>query len=296
MKVKEKTSQTKAPRKKTNGQFSIAIRQFRRNKLAMIGLIGFLIIVLACIFAHWITPYDYAKQVPREKFAPLSWEHPFGTDQFGRDLLARLLYGGRISLLVGICAIAIGAAAGALLGCSAAYFGGKYEAVVMRIMDIFMSLPALLMAASIATVLGTGVWKSVVAISIAQIASMTRIMHSTALTVAGQDFLEAAHAIGASRRREILKHVLPNCLPSMVVQIAMRFGNCVTSVASLSFLGLGVHPPTPEWGQILNAGKVHIRSYPAIVIFPGLLLALTLICVNFIGDGLRDALDPRMKR
>lgn len=262
----------------------------------MVGLAGFLIIMFACIFAGVLSPYDYAKANPVEKFAQLSWAHPFGTDQFGRDLLTRLLYGGRISLLVGACAIAIGATAGAVLGCSAAYFGGIYETVVMRIIDIFMSLPALLMAASIATVLGTGVWKSVIAIAIAQIASMTRIMHSTALTVAGQDYLEAAHAIGASRAREIFKHVLPNCLPSLVVQICMRFGNCVTSVASLSFLGLGVHPPTPEWGSILNAGKQYIRSYPPIVIFPGLLLALTLICVNFIGDGLRDALDPRMKR
>ncbi len=296
MKTSTKEAKAKAPKKAANSQFAIAVRQFRRNKLAMVGLIGFGIIIFASIFAGLLSPYDYAKQVPMEKFAPLSWAHPFGTDQFGRDLLTRLLYGGRISLLVGACAIAIGGTAGALLGTSAAYFGGKYEAVVMRIIDIFMSLPALLMAASIATVLGTGVWKSIVAISIAQIASMTRIMHSTALTVAGQDYLEASHAIGASQWRKIIRHVLPNCLPSLVVQIAMRFGNCVTSVASLSFLGLGVHPPTPEWGSILNAGKVYIRSYPPIVIFPGLLLALTLICVNFIGDGLRDALDPRMKR
>lgn len=283
-------------RKTANGQFAIAIRQFRRNKLAMIGLIGIFIIVFACLNVSWLTPYDYAKQSIMEKFAPLSWAHPFGTDQFGRDLLTRLLKGGQISLLVGLCAISIGAAAGSVLGCTAAYFGGKYEIVVMRIIDIFMSMPSLLMAASIATVLGTGLWKSVIAIAVAQIASMTRIMHSTALTIAGSDYLEAARALGASKRREIFKHVFPNCLPSMVVQFAMRFGNCVTSVASLSFLGLGVQPPTPEWGSILNAGKQYIRSYPPIVIFPGLILALTLICVNFIGDGLRDALDPRMKR
>ena len=283
-------------KKKSNGQFAVAMRQFRKNKLAIIGLIGFLLIVLLCMNADWITPYDYAKQEVMNKFASLSWAHPFGTDNFGRDLLTRLLKGGQISLLVGFCAICIGAAVGSILGCSAAYFGGKYETVVMRIMDIFMSMPALLMAAAISTVLGTGVWKSVIAIAIAQIASMTRIMHSTALTVAGADYLEASRALGASKAREIFRHVFPNCLPSMVVQFAMRFGNCVTSVASLSFLGLGVTPPTPEWGSILNAGKQFIRSYPPIVIFPGLMIALTLICVNFIGDGLRDALDPRMKK
>lgn len=292
-----KTKITKTTSQKTaNSQFTIALRQFRRNKLAIIGIIGICIIVFACLNVSWLTPYEFDKQSVMEKFAPLSWAHPFGTDQYGRDLLTRLLKGGQISLLVGLCAISIGAAVGSILGCSAAYFGGKYEVAVMRIIDIFMSMPSLLMAAAVATVLGTGLWKSVIAIAIAQIASMTRIMHSTALTVAGQDYLEAAHALGASKTREIFKHVFPNCLPSMVVQFAMRFGNCVTSVASLSFLGLGVQPPTPEWGSILNAGKVYIRSYPPIVIFPGLMLALTLICVNFVGDGLRDALDPRMKR
>ena len=290
------TNVKKTFKRKSNSRLSVTWRQFRRNKLAMVGIVVFMILVLLCLLSDFITPYDYKKQDLLHSFAKLSWAHPMGTDNFGRDLLTRLLKGGQISLLVGIASVALSATVGAMLGCTAAYFGGWYETLVMRIVDILMSIPALLLATAIATALGTGIINSVIAIAMASLANITRMMYSTALTVKNQEYLEAARATGASHLRCIFKYVLPNCMSSLIVMVSLRFGTAITQIASLSFLGLGVLPPTPEWGSILNAGRAYIRSYAPIVIFPGLFIAVTLICVSFIGDGLRDALDPRLKR
>lgn len=287
---------TKEKKNQSFGQFSVAIKQFRRNKLAMIGIVVFLLMVLACIFAEQLTPYDYAKQDLLHKFAQPSAEHPLGTDQLGRDLLTRLLKGGQISLLIGLCAAVLSAAMGAVLGCTAAYFGGVYEAVIMRVMDILMSMPALLLATAISTALGPGLINSIIAIAIASLANITRMMRASALTVKNQEYLEAATASGASKLRCIFKHVLPNCLAPLIIMTSNRFGTAISQIASLSFLGLGVQPPTPEWGSILNAGRQYVRTYWPIVVFPGIFIAITLVCVNFIGDGLRDALDPRLKK
>ena len=292
--TKKKPEQKK--KKQRNGQFSVALSQFRRNKLAMVGICVFLFMVIICIFAEQLTPYDYAKQDLLHKFAPLSLEHPLGTDNLGRDILTRLLKGGQISLLIGLCAALLSAAMGAVLGCTAAYFGGIYETVVMRCMDILMSMPALLLATAISTALGIGLGKSIIAIAMASLANITRMMYSTALTVKNQEYLEAANATGASKLRCIFRHVLPNCLAPLIILTSNRFGTAISQIASLSFLGLGVQPPTPEWGSILNAGKQYVRTYWPLVVFPGAFIALTLVCVNFIGDGLRDALDPRLKR
>lgn len=279
-----------------NGQFAVAIRQFRRNKLAMAGLLILVIIVLACIFQGVLTPYDYAKQDILSKFAPVSLEHLCGTDQYGRDLFTRILKGGQISLLVATCAVVLAAVVGAILGASAAFFGGVVETVIMRIVDILMSIPALLLAAAVSTALGTGIYNSIFAIGLAQVANMTRIMYSSALSIKGQEYFEAARACGASKTRMILKYVLPNCLAPLIVQMTLRLGICISQIASLSFFGLGVQPPTPEWGSILNQGKLFIRQYWPIVTFPGIAIALTMISVNLVGDGVRDALDPRLKK
>ncbi len=283
-------------RKQKNGQFAVAFRQLKRNRLAVAGLCVLFLIILLCLNESWLTPYEYDALSMKDRFQPPSWEHPFGTDEFGRDLLTRVLRGGQISLVIGLISVLLGCAMGSILGCSAAYFGGWYEQIVMRICDILMSMPALILAAAVATVLGTGVWKSVMAVSIAQVATFTRLMHSTALSIRGQEYLEAARAWGASRSRQIFKYLLPNCLPTLIVQLTMRFGNCITSVANLSFLGLGVQPPTPEWGSILNAGREFVRSNWEVVTFPGIVFVVTMLSVNLFGDGLRDALDPRLKR
>ncbi|MCR4441219.1 MAG: ABC transporter permease [Peptococcaceae bacterium] len=282
-------------KRRSNNQFAVAVRQFKRNKLAMVGLFIFLIVVIACILEQWLTSYDYAKQDLTNRFADLSWQHICGTDQYGRDLFTRILKGGQISLLVATSAVLFAAVVSMILGSTAAFFGGVYESVIMRTIDVLMSIPALLLAAGVSTALGVGVYKSIFAIGLAQVANMTRIMYSSALTVMGQEYLEAARACGASRMRIIFKYVVPNCLAPLIVQVTLRLGICITQIASLSFFGLGVQPPTPEWGSILNEGKLYIRQYWPLVTFPGLAIATTLISVNLIGDGVRDALDPRLK-
>lgn len=290
-----KTTAKKA-RTKSNGQFAVAIRQFRRNKLALVGLCVFIIIILACCLYRVISPYNYEIADIPNRLADLSWEHPLGTDSLGRDLLARILKGGQISLLVSACAIILCAVFSTLLGCSAAFFGGLYENVVMRIMDVLMSIPALLMAAAVSITAGAGLFASVLAIAVSQTASMSRVMYSSALTVRGMESIEAARATGASSLRIIMKYVIPECMAPLIVQISLRLGICICMIASLSFIGLGVKPPMPEWGSILNEGKTYIREYWPIVTFPGIAIALTMISVNLVGDGVRDALDPRLKR
>ena len=283
-------------KKRRNGQFAVAISQFKRNKLAMIGLTILIVIALACMFQGVISPYDYAEQNITERFAPVSLEHLCGTDQYGRDIFTRILKGGQISLIVAISAVCFAGVVGATLGATAAFFGGAYETVVMRIIDILQSIPGLLLAAGISTALGSGLYNSVIAIGLAQVANLTRIMYSSSLSIKGQEYLEAANSYGASKMRMIFKYVIPNCLAPLIVQMTLRLGICISQIASLSFFGLGVQPPTPEWGSLLSAGKQFIRQYWPIVTFPGIAISLTMISVNFIGDGVRDALDPRMKR
>ena len=283
-------------KKRRNGQFAVAISQFKRNKLAMIGLTILIVIALACIFQGVISPYDYAEQNITERFAPVSLEHLCGTDQYGRDIFTRILKGGQISLIVAISAVCFAGVVGATLGATAAFFGGAYETVVMRIIDILQSIPGLLLATGISTALGSGLYNSVIAIGLAQVANLTRIMYSSSLSIKGQEYLEAANSYGASKMRMIFKYVIPNCLAPLIVQMTLRLGICISQIASLSFFGLGVQPPTPEWGSLLSAGKQFIRQYWPIVTFPGIAISLTMISVNFIGDGVRDALDPRMKR
>jgi len=283
-------------KKMANGQFAVALRQFKRNRMAMIGLVMLGIIVFACVFQHYLTPYDYAIQDIPNRFAPISLKHPCGTDQFGRDLFTRILKGGQISMLIASTAVMFAAVVGAILGATAAFFGGAYETVVMRFIDVMMSIPGLLFAAAISTALGDGIDKAIIAIAITRISNLTRIMYSSTLTIINQEYIEAAQAGGASTARIILKYIIPNCLAPMIVQITLQLGITISIICSLSFIGLGVQPPTPEWGSLLNVGKGYIRQYWPMVTFPGIAIGLTIICCNLIGDGIRDALDPRLKR
>lgn len=289
-------SKTDRIKKKKNGQLAVTLRQFKRNKLAVIGLVIFAVIALACIFSKWIAPYNYEEMDLGNAFAKLNWQHICGTDQFGRDLFSRILKGGQISLVIAFASVLVAAFISMTLGASAAYFGGAYETFVTRLVDTLQSIPSLLLAAGISTALGTGLWKSVIALSVSRVGHMTRVMYSSALTTVGEEYLEAARACGASRTRMVFKYVIPNCIAPMIIQITMQLGTCITQIASLSFLGLGVKPPTPEWGSILNDGRSFILQYTPTVLFPGIAIALTLISVNLIGDGLRDALDPKLKR
>lgn len=270
--------------------------RFRKNKLAMAGLFLLLLMMLAILAAPLYVPYEQVvKQNIVDKFTPPCAEYWFGTDQFGRDLFARIVYGGRISLFMGLAVVAISFVAGCALGGAAGYFGGKVDSVIMRIVDMFMAIPAMLLSMAVVAALGTGVDKLLVALSISQISRFTRVVRSSIMTLRNQEFVEAAKCCGTSSARIILKHILPNGMGPVIVSATLTLGQVILSIASLGFLGIGVSSPTPEWGTILSENKVHIRYYPYLGLIPGICIALAVMAVNFIGDGLRDALDPRTK-
>ena len=270
--------------------------RFRKNKLAMAGLFLLLLMMLAILAAPLYVPYEQVvKQNIVDKFTPPCAEYWFGTDRFGRDLFARIVYGGRISLFMGLAVVAISFVAGCALGGAAGYFGGKVDSVIMRIVDMFMAIPAMLLSMAVVAALGTGVDKLLVALSISQIPRFTRVVRSSIMTLRNQEFVEAAKCCGTSSARIILKHILPNGMGPVIVSATLTLGQVILSIASLGFLGIGVSSPTPEWGTILSENKVHIRYYPYLGLIPGICIALAVMAVNFIGDGLRDALDPRTK-
>ena len=295
-KTKAAKAQTTIHRTKKRSQWRDVWLRLCRNKLAMIAMVVVLLLVLVAIFSDFVAPYPYDAIDPVNAMQYPSAEHWLGTDNFGRDILSRVIYGGRISLLVAVMAVAIALILGSLLGATAAYFGGIYETIVMRAMDIIMAIPAFLLAVSISTSLGGGVWQTALAISIGAIPSYARIMRATVLTIKDQEYVEAARATGASDLRIILKHIVPNALSPIIVESTLRIGACIMQISSLSFIGLGVTPPTPEWGSIMSAGREYLRDFYPIVTFPGIAIMITLFGFNLFGDGLRDALDPRLKR
>lgn len=297
MSTAEATAKKAARRKeKKHGQWTDVMRRLRKNKLAMFGLILVIFVILCVIFADFLTPYDPAEVNFGNRFAMPSLEHPLGTDNFGRDLLCRILYGGRVSLLVAIISVIIAQLIGGILGVTAGYFGGRYETIIMRFIDIVMAIPGLLLAVVISAALGTGLFNTALAIGLSSITGGARILRAEAMTIRDQEYIEAARANGAPRFHIILKHVLPNTIAPLIVDTTLKIGMAILQISSLSFIGLGVQEPIPEWGAILNAGRAYIRDFWPLVIFPGIAIVITLVGFNLLGDGLRDALDPKLKR
>lgn len=271
-------------------------RRFCSNKLAIVGLALVSILVLTAVFADFIAPHDYAEQSIADRLQFPSSEHLLGTDNYGRDLLSRLIYGARISLLVALAGLAISLIVGGILGATAGYFGGVYETVVMRLMDILMAIPGMLLAVSISSLMGTGTLNTAVAISIGGIAPNARLLRATVLTIREQEYVEAARACGSGHLRTIFRQILPNTLSPIIVNATLSIAGNILQISGLSFIGLGVQPPTPEWGSIINVGREFITSFYPMIIFPGIAIALTAFGFNVMGDGLRDALDPKLKR
>ncbi len=281
-------------RKQSNAK--AVLKRLFKNKLAMVGLVIVLVLVISAIFAEQIAPYDpYAQDYAHMKEFP-SAEHWLGTDTYGRDILSRIIYGGRISLLVGIMSILISLVIGGLLGLSAGYFGGMYDNIVMRCMDIMMSIPGFLLAVCISSALGTGVQNTAIAISIGCIPGYARLIKALVLSIREQEYIMAAQVNGASNMRIMLRHILPNILSPIIVDSTLRIGMCILMISSLSFIGLGVQPPVAEWGSMLSEGREVIRTFYPMVVFPGLAIMITLFGFNLFGDGLRDALDPKLKK
>lgn len=285
-------------KKRKRSQMTEIWRRMRRNRLAMFGLVIVSILIIIAIFANQIADYNTVaiKQNVVERLQGPSAEHWAGTDEFGRDIFARLVHGARISLLVGVVAVCIALVTGGILGAIAGYFGGTVDNVIMRIMDIFLSIPILLLAIMIVAALGSSMLNLMIAIGLASMPTFARIVRASVLSVKDQEFVEAARAIGAKNNHIILRHIMPNCLSPIIVQATLRVATAILSTASLSFISLGIQAPAPEWGAMLASGRAYIRDAPHIVIIPGLLIMITILSLNLLGDGLRDALDPKLKR
>ena len=285
--------------KKTDTKIRTGLRQrlkfIRKNMLLALGLLLFIIILLSAVFSKAIAPYSPYDSNIKQRLRPPSIIHLFGTDEFGRDILSRIIYGTRISLLVGLVAVSISTVFGVLLGALAGYYGGTVDAVLMRIVDSMLSFPAILLALTIVAVLGTGLVNLMIAIGIVYTGGFARVVRSTVLSVKEEDFIEASKALGFPDRVIILENILPNITSTIIVQATVFLAYAVLAEAGLSFLGLGVQPPTPSWGEMLSAGRLHIQTSPWITIFPGLAISLTVMAFNFLGDGLRDLLDPKSK-
>lgn len=282
---------------KKRSQLVSVWHRFKKNKLAMFGLVLLTIMLLIAIFADVLVDYqaDVVELHMSERLQGISSEHWLGTDQYGRDIFSRLIYGTRISLFIGLASVCISVTAGTIIGAVAGYYGGKIDNVLMRIMDMFLAIPQMLMAIAIVAALGSGITNLLIALSIAATPGFSRIVRSSIMSIKEQEFVEAAVAYGATDRHIILKHIIPNAIGPIIVQATLDIATAILTIASLSFIGLGIQSPTPEWGTILSEAKAQMRDYPHLIVSPGIAIILAVMALNLIGDGLRDALDPRMK-
>lgn len=283
--------------KKKKSQTAAVWRRLKKNKMAILGLVILALIIFFSLFANFFFDYDtmVIQQSAALRLKPPSAEHWMGTDEVGRDILARIVHGARISLPVAFITIAVATVVGGLLGAIAGYGSKRVDNVIMRIMDVFLAIPSILLSIALVAALGTSMTNMVLAISISNIPPFARIVRSAVLTIKNEEYIEAARAIGASDKHIILKHILPNCMAPIIVQATLSIAGSILAIASLSFIGLGISPPTPEWGSMLSTGRQYFRAAWWVCAFPGLAIMLTILSLNLLGDGLRDALDPKLK-
>lgn len=280
---------------KKESQFTQVMQRLRKNKVSMAGLLMIVLLVVTAIFSPLLTPYDYAAMDMKNMFAGPTAAHLFGCDDLGRDIFSRLLYGSRASLSMGILATFLATGIGVILGSVVGYYGGWVDNIIMRILDIFQAIPGTLLAIAISAALGPGFGNTIIALSIGGIPMTVRLLRGSILTIRNQEYIEASEKINCSRLRVILVHILPNSVAPLIVSVTMGIGNTILMAASLSYIGLGVQPPTPEWGAMLAGGKAVITKYPHLCIFPGLCIMVVVLAFNMLGDGLRDAMDPKLK-
>ncbi|MBN1317518.1 MAG: ABC transporter permease [Anaerolineales bacterium] len=268
----------------------------RRNRLATMGAIIIVLLVFLALAGSNLSPYDPIEIDIPSRLQPPDWQHPFGTDDFGRDVLSRVLDGASISLQVGCIAVGISMVVGTLLGAISGFYGGWLDELIMRIMDVLFAFPAILLAIAILAALGPGIGNAMIAIGVVYTPIFARITRASVLTVREEVFIEAARSIGSNDRRILFRHILPNVLAPIIVETTVSMAFAILAEAALSFLGLGTQPPTPSWGRMLSESRSFIQNAPWLGIFPGLAIMFTVMGFNFFGDGLRDALDPRMKQ
>lgn len=278
-------------------KLSMVWTQLKKNKTAMAGLVVLILIILMAIFADVIGDYtDVAiKMDIPNRLQPPGSEWLFGTDQFGRDVFVRIAHGARVSLIIGLGAVVISLAFGGIIGATAGFYGNRWDNIVMRVMDIIMAIPSTILALAVVAALGKGVINLMIAIAVADIPNYARVVRSSVLTIRNADYVEAASAAGAGTGRILARHIIPNVLGPIIVQCTLGIGSSILNAAGLSYIGLGVESPRPEWGNMLSEAREFIQSAPHLIIIPGVFLALTVLALNLLGDGLRDALDPRLK-
>lgn len=280
-----------------NSQFKDMVRRLFKNKAAVAGLFFLIFLILMAIFADAL--FDYNTQCINQNIPErLQWpsaQHWFGTDEYGRDLLISIVFGSQISLSIGFIAVLFGLIVGGVLGAVAGFFGGKIDNIIMRLCDVFLAVPMMLMAIVIVAALGASIVNLVIALSISSVPTFARIVRSAVLTVRDMDYVEAARAIGVKTPRILARYILPNCMGPIIVQTTLRVAATISNTAALSFLGLGVKAPQPEWGALLSSGREFIRDSGYLACIPGICIMLTILALNLLGDGLRDALDPRLK-
>lgn len=282
--------------KKRRSQYKEVWRRFKKNKSAMIGLVLVSILIVLAVCADLIVDISGTTTINGSQFLQSpSWEHWFGTDHLGRDLFARMLHGSRISLSMGLIVVVIVMSIGAVLGSAAGYYGGLFDGVLMRLLDVLYCIPSMLLTMVIVTTLGKGIVNLLIALSIGSIPGICRLVRSMVMNLSDSEYIEAARAFGCSGLRIVLKHIMPNAMGVIIVQATSMVAGSLIAASSMSFLGFGVQPPTAEWGAILSDARNYLLEAPYLMIIPGLTIVITAMSINLIGDGLRDALDPKLK-
>lgn len=293
--AEENVLSTSGAAEKPESRFKSMWDAFKKNKAALFGLFVIIFLVVIAIIGPFITPYEPNKQIMADANQGPSAAHFFGTDNLGRDIFSRIIAGTRVSLFVGMAVVALSLVIGTFLGSVAGYFGGKLDAFIMRVMDIMLSIPSILLAITLMAALGKGIDKAVIAIGVVSIPEYARIIRSAVLSAKENDYVAAARVIGSSDGRIIFHHIMPNVISSIVVRATLGISGAILDTAALGFLGLGVQPPTAEWGDMLGRVRSMILVYPHMLIFPGLAITLAVLAFNLFGDGLRDALDPKSR-
>ncbi|MBR6951196.1 MAG: ABC transporter permease [Oscillospiraceae bacterium] len=281
--------------RKSNTGIGAVWHRLKKNKLAVVGLIIVIALLLTSVLAPWIAPYSYDEQDASSSLVGPCKEHLLGTDKLGRDILSRLIYGSQQSLKIGLLAVAMAACIGIIIGSIAGFYGGIVDNILMRILDVYQCIPMMLMCIALAAALGAGVINTIIAIGVCTAPGYARLLRATILTVRDKEYVEAARAVNASDFSIIMTQVVPNAISPLIVEITMSIGGAILFVAMLSFLGLGIQPPTPEWGAMLSEGRSYMREHSSLVLFPGICIMISVLAFNLLGDGLRDALDPRLK-
>lgn len=296
--VSQADSASLQPAKKKRSMAAEVWMRLCRNKMAMIGLAILLLLVFCAIFADQLADYEtlVIKQDMSIRLQGPSAEHWLGTDEYGRDILARLIHGSRISLVVGLVSVSISLVVGGLCGALAGYYGGIVDNVIMRVMDVLLAVPSILLSITIVAAFGTNLFNVMVAIGMSSVPGYARIVRAAVLSIKDQEFVESSRSIGTGTLRIILQEIIPNCLAPIIVQATLGVASAILSTASLSFIGLGVQQPVPEWGAMLSGGRTFMRDAIHLTVFPGLAIVITVLALNLLGDGLRDALDPRLKQ